>query len=169
VWRIYETNLVGARRKRQTCKRQLLENAAGIFAESYNSDASHMDGLIVIDKPIGPTSHDVVARVRRVLQERRIGHTGTLDPIASGVLPLVVGRGTRLARFFDHDRKQYDALVYFGRSTDTYDARCDSGVVQRRTAAGARGDRRAPRRVPRNVRAAAAGILGQEDRRTPEP
>jgi len=81
-----------------------------------------MDGMIVIDKPIGPTSHDVVARVRRVLQERRIGHTGTLDPIASGVLPLVVGRGTRLARFFDHDRKQYDALVYLGRSTDTYDA-----------------------------------------------
>ena len=57
-----------------------------------------MDGLLVIDKPTGPTSHDVVARIRRVLGERRIGHTGTLDPAASGVLPLVLGRATRLAR-----------------------------------------------------------------------
>ena len=53
-----------------------------------------MDGLLVVDKPVGPTSHDVVARVRRALGERRIGHTGTLDPLASGVLPLVVGRAT---------------------------------------------------------------------------
>ena len=63
-----------------------------------------MDGLLVIDKPTGPTSHDVVARMRRVLGERRIGHTGTLDPNASGVLPLVVGRATRLARFLDGDK-----------------------------------------------------------------
>lgn len=81
-----------------------------------------MDGLLIVDKPIGPTSHDVVARVRRALRERRIGHTGTLDPLASGVLPLVVGRATRLVRFLDHDRKGYDALVRLGIRTDSYDA-----------------------------------------------
>ena len=58
-----------------------------------------MDGLLIVDKPSGPTSHDVVARLRRVLRERGIGHTGTLDPMATGVLPLVVGRATRLAQF----------------------------------------------------------------------
>jgi len=80
-----------------------------------------MDGLIVIDKPIGPTSHDVVARMRRVLGERRIGHTGTLDPNASGVLPLVVGRATRLAKFLSAEQKRYDATVQLGIATDTYD------------------------------------------------
>ena len=81
-----------------------------------------MDGLLVIDKPIGPTSHDVVARVRRILDERRIGHTGTLDPAASGVLPLVVGRATRLARFLSAADKTYEAVIRVGVSTDTYDA-----------------------------------------------
>jgi tRNA pseudouridine55 synthase len=82
-----------------------------------------MDGILVIDKPIGPTSHDVVARVRRALREKRIGHTGTLDPAASGVLPLVVGRATRLARFLSARDKQYEAIVHLGWSTDTGDAR----------------------------------------------
>jgi tRNA pseudouridine55 synthase len=81
-----------------------------------------MDGVLVIDKPAGPTSHDVVARLRRVLRERRIGHTGTLDPAATGVLPLVVGRATRLARFLSATDKRYDAVVRLGVSTDTYDA-----------------------------------------------
>ncbi len=81
-----------------------------------------MDGLIVIDKPAGPTSHDVVVRMRRVLGERRVGHTGTLDPNASGVLPLVVGRATRLAKFLSGERKRYEAVVRLGVSTDTYDA-----------------------------------------------
>jgi tRNA pseudouridine55 synthase len=81
-----------------------------------------MDGLIVIDKPVGPTSHDIVARMRRTLGERRIGHTGTLDPGASGVLPLVVGRATRLARFLAAGTKRYDATVVLGISTDTYDS-----------------------------------------------
>jgi tRNA pseudouridine55 synthase len=80
-----------------------------------------MDGLIVIDKPVGPTSHDVVARMRRVLGERRIGHTGTLDPHASGVLPLVVGRATRLAKFLSGERKRYEAIVRLGIATTTYD------------------------------------------------
>ncbi len=81
-----------------------------------------MDGLLVIDKPVGLTSHDVVARLRRVLGERRIGHTGTLDPNASGVLPLVIGRATRLAKFLSGGRKTYEAVVRLGVATDTYDA-----------------------------------------------
>jgi len=81
-----------------------------------------VDGLLVVDKPVGPTSHDVVARVRRALGERRIGHTGTLDPGASGVLPLVVGRATRLARFLSASDKSYDAVVRLGVATDTQDA-----------------------------------------------
>src|SRR6187455_2596841 len=80
-----------------------------------------LDGLLVVDKPVGPTSHDVVARLRRVLGERRIGHTGTLDPGASGVLPLVLGRATRLARFLSGANKSYEAIVRFGFATDTYD------------------------------------------------
>jgi tRNA pseudouridine55 synthase len=80
-----------------------------------------MDGLLVIDKPVGPTSHDVVARVRKVVGERRIGHTGTLDPLASGVLPLVVGRATRLARFLSAAEKSYEAVLRLGIETDSYD------------------------------------------------
>src|SRR5213592_4535439 len=81
-----------------------------------------MDGLLIIDKPAGPTSHDVVARLRQVLNERRIGHTGTLDPAASGVLALVLGRATRLAQFLSAGDKIYDATVRLGSATDTYDA-----------------------------------------------
>ena len=81
-----------------------------------------MDGLLIINKPAGPTSHDVVARMRRVLGERRIGHTGTLDPLATGVLPLVLGRATRLARFMSASDKSYEAVVSLGVSTDTADA-----------------------------------------------
>jgi len=81
-----------------------------------------MDGLLVVDKPSGPTSHDVVARLRRVLGERRVGHTGTLDPLATGVLPLVVGRATRLARFLSASDKSYEAVIRLGMSTDTADA-----------------------------------------------
>ncbi|HEY7172878.1 MAG TPA: tRNA pseudouridine(55) synthase TruB [Vicinamibacterales bacterium] len=80
-----------------------------------------MDGLLVVDKPVGPTSHDVVARVRRILGERRIGHTGTLDPLASGVLPLVIGRATRLARFLSAADKIYEAEVTLGIATDSGD------------------------------------------------
>ena len=81
-----------------------------------------MDGLLVIDKPAGPTSHDVVARVRRLLGERRVGHTGTLDPMATGVLPIVVGRATRLARFLSAATKRYEAVIRLGIDTDSYDA-----------------------------------------------
>jgi tRNA pseudouridine55 synthase len=81
-----------------------------------------MDGLLVVDKPSGPTSHDVVARMRRALHETRIGHTGTLDPMATGVLLLVVGKATRLAKFLNASDKSYEAVVRFGFATDTADA-----------------------------------------------
>src|ERR1700716_4262315 len=81
-----------------------------------------MDGLLIIDKPAGPTSHDIVARMRRTLREKRIGHTGTLDPMATGVLLLVLGKATRLAKFLNASDKSYDAVVRFGFATDTADA-----------------------------------------------
>ena len=81
-----------------------------------------LHGVLVVDKPSGPTSHDVVARVRRATGEKRIGHTGTLDPLATGVLALVVGRATRLAQFLSSDDKEYLATVRLGLSTPTYDA-----------------------------------------------
>src|SRR5438046_10367263 len=81
-----------------------------------------MDGLLIVDKPAGPTSHDVVARMRRALREKRIGHTGTLDPAATGVLARVLGRATRLAQFLTTSDKSYEAVVRFGFATDTGDA-----------------------------------------------
>jgi len=84
-----------------------------------------MNGVLIIDKPPGLTSHDVVGRVRRILGERSIGHLGTLDPMATGVLPLVVGNFTRLAQFYLHSEKRYEGTIRFGFSTDTYDAEGD--------------------------------------------
>src|SRR5947209_1839839 len=80
-----------------------------------------MDGLLIIDKPAGWTSHDVVARARRLLKEKRVGHTGTLDPFATGVLVLLVGRATRLAQFLAGAEKEYEATVRLGYATDTGD------------------------------------------------
>jgi tRNA pseudouridine55 synthase len=80
-----------------------------------------MDGVIVVDKPEGWTSHDVVNKVRRFAKTKKVGHLGTLDPLATGVLPLVVGRATRLAQFFMRGDKIYEAVIRFGYSTDTYD------------------------------------------------
>jgi tRNA pseudouridine55 synthase len=79
-----------------------------------------MDGIIIIDKPAGPTSHDVVSATRRIIRERRIGHTGTLDPFATGVLVLLVGRATRLAQFVTSE-KEYEAIIRLGYATDTGD------------------------------------------------
>lgn len=81
-----------------------------------------MDGLLIVDKPTGPTSHDIVAYGRRVLGERKVGHVGTLDPLASGVLPLVLGRATRLAQFLSAADKTYDASIQLGTASDTFDA-----------------------------------------------
>ena len=80
-----------------------------------------MDGVLVVDKPAGPTSHDIVDRVRRALRTRRVGHTGTLDPFATGVLVLCVGRATRLARFLAAGEKAYRASVRLGFATTTDD------------------------------------------------
>jgi len=81
-----------------------------------------MNGLLVLDKPAGMTSHDVVYRVRRATGERSVGHLGTLDPMATGILPLLLGRYTRLAQFFGQAEKEYTGEIRFGFSTDTYDA-----------------------------------------------
>ncbi|HYK19253.1 MAG TPA: tRNA pseudouridine(55) synthase TruB [Pyrinomonadaceae bacterium] len=80
-----------------------------------------MDGVLVIDKPSGLTSHDIVARARHILHERRIGHTGTLDPFATGVLVVLLGKATRLAQFVARVDKEYEAIIRLGYSTDTGD------------------------------------------------
>jgi tRNA pseudouridine55 synthase len=80
-----------------------------------------LDGVLIIDKPENFTSHDVVARLRRIVKTKRIGHTGTLDPFATGVLVMLVGRATRLAQFLDKDIKEYEAVIRFGFETDTGD------------------------------------------------
>jgi tRNA pseudouridine55 synthase len=81
-----------------------------------------MNGLLVLDKPAGMTSHDVVEVVRRATGERSIGHLGTLDPMATGVLPLLLGKYTRLAQFFGKAEKSYEGTIRFGFATDTFDA-----------------------------------------------
>src|ERR1700685_2508880 len=80
------------------------------------------DGILIVDKPRGKTSHDVVEAVRQLVGFRGIGHLGTLDPLATGVLVLALGRATRLARFYAGRRKRYTCAVRFGFATDTYDA-----------------------------------------------
>jgi tRNA pseudouridine55 synthase len=80
-----------------------------------------MDGVLIIDKPAGMTSHDVVARVRKLTGHRRVGHTGTLDPFATGVLVILIGRATRLAQFLSGAEKEYEAVVRLGFATDTGD------------------------------------------------
>lgn len=84
-----------------------------------------MNGVLIIDKPAGLTSHDVVNRVRRILGQRSVGHLGTLDPMATGVLPLVTGSFTRLAQFYVSSEKSYEGTIRFGFATDTYDAEGD--------------------------------------------
>lgn len=81
-----------------------------------------MDGAIIVDKPAGWTSHDVVGKMRRIAGTRRVGHLGTLDPMATGVLPVVINRATRLSQFLMKADKVYEAVVRFGSATDTYDA-----------------------------------------------
>lgn len=83
---------------------------------------SGFNGVIVVDKPQGWTSHDVVGKMRRLAGTRKIGHLGTLDPLATGVLPVLVNRATRMAQFFSSNEKEYEGVVRFGYSTDSYDA-----------------------------------------------
>jgi tRNA pseudouridine55 synthase len=81
-----------------------------------------LEGVLVIDKPIGPTSHDIVFKLRRILRMKRIGHAGTLDPLASGVLVVLLGQATKLGPYLTLHDKRYSARVVFGKSTDTLDA-----------------------------------------------
>ena len=90
-----------------------------------------VEGLLLVDKPAGMTSHDVVQRVRRIYGERSIGHLGTLDPFATGLLVLLLGRATRLATFIETEPKVYEAVISFGEETDTDDA---TGTVIRTAA-----------------------------------
>jgi tRNA pseudouridine55 synthase len=80
------------------------------------------NGVLIIDKPSGLTSHDVVHRIRRIVGQRSVGHVGTLDPMATGVLPIVLGNMTRLAQFYLKSEKSYEGVIRFGFATDTYDA-----------------------------------------------
>lgn len=89
-----------------------------------------MDGVLIVNKPPGMTSHDVVARVRRIIGEKSIGHLGTLDPMATGVLPLVTGRFTRLAQFYSDADKRYEGRILFGWATDTYDSDGEPTTVE---------------------------------------
>src|SRR6476646_304389 len=84
--------------------------------------SASVEGLLLVDKPAGMTSHDVVQQVRRIYAERSIGHLGTLDPFATGLLVLLLGRATRLATFIDNEPKVYEATIRFGSETDTDDA-----------------------------------------------
>ena len=90
-----------------------------------------MNGVLIIDKPSGLTSHDVVNRIRRILNQRSVGHLGTLDPLATGLLPMVTGSMTRLAQFYTASDKTYEGVIRFGFATDTYDAEGEpTGVPQ---------------------------------------
>jgi tRNA pseudouridine55 synthase len=89
---------------------------------SARRGATDLSGILVIDKPAGMTSHDVVNRVRRITGERRVGHAGTLDPMATGVLVALVGPATRLAPYLTSAQKTYEAHIVFGAETDTDDA-----------------------------------------------
>ncbi len=95
---------------------------------------SEVCGLIIIDKPSGVSSFSMVSLVRRLTGVRRVGHAGTLDPMASGVLPVAVGRATRLIEYMDDEAKVYEASVRFGVTTETYDA--EGAVVEERNASG---------------------------------
>ena len=122
-----------------------------------------MDGVLVVDKPQGLTSHDVVAAARRALGETRIGHTGTLDPLATGVLPLAIGRATRLVRFLTASDKDYDATIRFGMTTDSYDI---TGAETGRTGQVPSRDAILDgiQQVDRRLSADPAGVLRQEGR-----
>ena len=131
-------------------------------------DPVAFDGVLVIDKPAGPTSHDIVACVRRTLSLKKVGHLGTLDPLATGVLPLVVGRATRLASLLAGASKQYDAVIRLGLVTDTYDI---TGTVvggadaPRPDATSAEIDGLQP--SPETIAHAAAGFVGSYPQRPP--
>jgi tRNA pseudouridine55 synthase len=116
-----------------------------------------VNGLLVVDKPGGMTSHDVVARLRKITGERSIGHLGTLDPMATGVLPLLLGKYTRLAQYFTSAEKSYCGAIRFGFSTDTYDAEGEANGPDER-----------PVLAIEQVRAAAGRFRGEMEQMPPQ-
>jgi tRNA pseudouridine55 synthase len=115
-----------------------------------------VNGLLVVDKPGGMTSHDVVGRLRKIIGERSVGHLGTLDPMATGVLPLLLGKYTRLAQYFSSAEKSYTGAIRFGFSTDTYDAEGEAA-----------GEDVQPALTLEQVRAAASRFHGEMDQMPP--
>lgn len=109
-----------------------------------------MNGLLVLDKPSGMSSHDVVARARRALREKRVGHAGTLDPLATGVLVLCVGHATRLSEYLLGEDKAYEGLIKLGERTDTDDA--EGQVIDVRPV---------PALTPQDLRALEARFTGE--------
>ena len=128
-----------------------------------------MDGVIVIDKPEGWTSHDVVNKVRRIAQTKKVGHLGTLDPIATGVLPLVIERATRLAQFYTRSDKIYEGVVRFGWSTSSYDRAGEPTSEKVEVHVTAEATRSGARAISRRDRAAPAGGIGQKSGRAAAP
>lgn len=119
-----------------------------------------MNGLLIVDKPGGMTSHDVVNRLRKIAGERSIGHLGTLDPMATGVLPLLLGKFTRLAQYFSADEKSYTGMIRFGFATDTYDAQGEPSGPDLWGEAGSA-------ITLEQIRRAAAGFHGEMDQLPP--
>lgn len=115
-----------------------------------------MNGVVVVDKPSGVTSHDVVQRVRRAIGQRSVGHAGTLDPLATGVLVVAVGEGTKLVSYLQADDKRYDATIALGTETDSLDA---DGTVT--------GTADVPSLEPKMVEHALAAFLGTHEQRAP--
>ena len=127
-----------------------------------------MDGVLIVDKAVGLTSHDVVAQLRHVLHERRIGHTGTLDPFATGVLVILVGRATRLAQFLSGLEKEYAAVIRLGHATDTGDVtgkRID--VAGSEFAHGTDASASAPPWTREHIEAGLASLRGEIDQVPP--
>src|SRR5688500_2337280 len=120
------------RRESNRCSRKFRRSAAATTRQSRTgrpmAEGRAIDGLLLVDKPSGITSHDVVSAARRALATRRIGHAGTLDPFATGLLVLLMGHATRLLPYLDAEPKEYQAAIAFGAETDTDDA---TGVVVR--------------------------------------
>ena len=125
-----------------------------------------MNGLLVVDKPAGMTSHDVVDIVRRATGERSVGHLGTLDPMATGVLPLLLGKYTRLAQFFGTAEKGYEGTIRFGFATDTFDAEGTAVGEARPLEKNLGRAARVGRAVPWRDGADAAGVFREEDWRS---
>ncbi|HEY1952309.1 MAG TPA: tRNA pseudouridine(55) synthase TruB [Gemmatimonadaceae bacterium] len=125
-----------------------LPEVAATKPERAADPGTSVEGMLLVDKPAGMTSHDVVQHVRRIFGERSIGHLGTLDPFATGLLILLLGRATRLATFIDTEPKVYEATIRFGSETDTDDV---TGTVTRT----------APLPSERDVRAAVESLTGK--------